>query len=174
MSDGTITVAELLAREEIRETLMRYSRGVDRLDKELLRTCFHDESTDDHGHFKGSGHEFADFIVGSLAERAHHTSHTVANILIEIDDLDAGVAHAESYGIAYLRRTEDNVEWLDLFAGRYVDRFERRDGHWRIADRAVVHDWSLSLELDSASSFPLVIDGFVQGTRDRTDLAYRR
>jgi len=174
MSVGTITVAELLAREEIRETLMRYSRGVDRLDSELLRSCFHDESTDDHGHFKGSGHEFADFIIGSLAERAHHTSHTVANILIEIDDLDAGVAHAESYGIAYLRRTEGDVEWLDLFAGRYVDRFERRDGDWRIADRTVVHDWSLSLELDSASSFPLVIDGFVQGVRDRTDLAYRR
>jgi SnoaL-like domain len=174
MSDGTIAVADLLAREAIREVLMRYSRGVDRLDRDLLRDCFHDESVDDHGHFKGSGHEFADFIVGSLAERAHHTSHTVANVLIQIDDLDAGVAHAESYGIAYLRRTEDDVEWLDLFAGRYVDRFERRGGHWRIADRTVVHDWSLSLELDPASSFPLVIDGFVQGSRDHSDPAYLR
>ena len=27
------------------------------------------------------------------------------------------------------------------FAGRYIDRFEKRDGEWRIAKRMVVYDW---------------------------------
>ena len=30
---------------------------------------------------------------------------------------------------------------LETFGGRYVDRFERRDGEWRIAHRNLVHEW---------------------------------
>jgi hypothetical protein len=72
------------------------------------------------------------------------------------------------------RRTDaEGAEWLDLFSGRYVDRFERRDGHWRIADRVVVHDWSTSTRLDAAGSFHLPMEGFTQGCRGRSDLVYR-
>jgi hypothetical protein len=28
-----------------------------------------------------------------------------------------------------------------LVSGRYLDRFERRNDEWRIAERLVVHDW---------------------------------
>lgn len=167
-----IEIATLVAKDRIRDVLMRYSRGVDRLDAELLRSCYHPDSWDDHGHFKGNGHEFADFIVGSLAERAHHTTHSVANVLIEITDLEAGTARAESYGLAFLRREEEGQEWLDLFAGRYVDRFERRDGEWRIAHRVVVHDWSLSGALDATVTFPRPLDTFTQGRRDHEDIVY--
>lgn len=163
----------LIAKDQIRDVLMRYCRGVDRGDTELLKSCYHPDATDDHGHWKGNGHEFADFIVGSIAARAHHTTHAVANVLIELDPADADRARAESYAVAYLRRTTDaGEEWLDLFSGRYVDRFERRAGEWRIADRVVVHDWSTSTKLDAATSFPLPMDGFAQGHRDRTDPAY--
>ena len=30
---------------------------------------------------------------------------------------------------------------LETFGGRYVDRFERRDGEWRIAHRTVFRTW---------------------------------
>ena len=59
----------------------------------------------------------------------------------------------------------------DFFSGRYVDRFERRDDVWRIANRVVVHDWSVSNRLD-AGAFPLPMDAFVQGVRGRSDLIY--
>ncbi len=147
-------------------------RGIDRCDEALLRSCFHPDATDNHGHFKGNGWDFAAFIVKSIAERAHHTTHSVANVLIELDDDDEDLARGESYVLAYLRRTaDDGKEWLDFFAGRYVDRFERRDGVWQIASRVVVHDWSASAEL-SADSFPLPMDAFVQGKRGRDDLVY--
>ena len=45
------------------------------------------------------------------------------------------------------------------------------DGAWRIAHRVVVHDWSTSTRL-ADDAFPLPMDAFVQGTRDRTDLVY--
>lgn len=163
----------LADRQEIHDILMRFTRGIDRLDEALLRSCFHDDSYDDHGHFKGNGQEFAAFIVKSIAERAHHTTHSIANILIELDGKDESVARSESYVLAYLRRTDDGgKEWLDFFAGRYVDRFERRDGAWRIAKRIVVHDWSASAELGSGS-FPLPMDSFTQGRRDHNDIVYR-
>ena len=60
---------------------------------------------------------------------------------------------------------------VNLFAGRYVDRFERRDGEWRIARRTVVHDWSRQLPT-APESLGLPLAGFAQGRRDRTDPVY--
>lgn len=163
----------LESRLAIHDVLMRYCRAIDRLDLALLRSCYHQGSWDDHGHYKGDGHEFAVFIVGSLAERAHHTTHAVANVLIQMDEEDPYLARAESYALAHLRRTDPSgVEWLDLFSGRYLDRFERRDGTWRISERVVVHDWSVSTLLDPATAFPLAMDGFTQGRRDGQDAVY--
>jgi SnoaL-like domain len=167
------SLRQVADKDEIRDVLMRFCRGVDRLDEELLRSCYHVDSYDDHGPFKGNGQDFAAYIVRSIAGRAHHTTHSVANVLIEIDRDDQDVARSESYVLAYLRHTDDDgKEWLDFFSGRYVDRFERREGIWRIASRIVVHDWSASAEL-GAASFPLRMDSFTQGRRDRGDLVYR-
>jgi hypothetical protein len=172
MTDRPNRLDEIAAKDAIRDVIMRYCRGVDRLDLELLKTCYHADSHDDHGHFKGNGHDFAAFIVESLPQRTHHTTHSVGNVLIEIDPSNANSARAESYSLAYLRRTDESgAEWLDFFSGRYVDRFECRDGEWRIAKRVVVHDWSASAALDQAS-FPLPMDTFTQGQRDRSDLIY--
>ncbi len=67
-------------KEEIRDVLMRYGRGVDRLDEDLIRSCYHDDSFDDHGHWKGNGQDFAAFIVESLRERSHHTTHATMKL----------------------------------------------------------------------------------------------
>ena len=49
----------------------------------------------------------------------------------------------ETYGIA-VHRSASGAAHLNLSTGfRYVDRFERRDGEWRIAHRVAVTDWSL-------------------------------
>ena len=160
-------------KQEIHDVIMRFSRGIDRCDETLLRSCFHTDSYDDHGHFKGNGQDFAHYIVKSIDERAHHTTHSVANVLIELNADNPDSARAESYVLAYLRRTDDDdAEWLDFFSGRYIDRFARRDGVWRIASRVVVHDWSASTVLGD-ESFPLPIDSFTQGRRDRSDLVYQ-
>ena len=169
----TALLRQLADKQEIHDVIMRFALGVDRCDEAILRSCFHADSYDDHGHFKGNGQDFAPYIIKSISERAHHTTHSVANMLIELDPADPDAAQAESYVLAYLRRTDDDgAEWLDFFSGRYIDRFARRDGVWRIASRVVVHDWSASTVL-SDESFPLPMDSFVQGRRDRSDLVYQ-
>ena len=174
MDEGQMAdVHQVIAKQEIHEVLMRFCRGIDRLDEALLRSCYHADSYDDHGHFKGNGQDFAAYIVKDLPERAHHTTHAVANVLIELDRFDPNLARTEAYVLACLRRRDEGGrEWLDYFSGRYVDRFERRDRVWRIAVRVVVHDWSVSTALDAAA-FPLPMGAFAQGCRDRSDPVYR-
>ena len=47
----------------------------------------------------------------------------------------------ECHVCARQRRIDGDQTVLETFGGRYLDRFERRDGEWRIAHRTVVHEW---------------------------------
>ena len=60
---------------------------------------------------------------------------------------------------------------VDFGGGRYVDRFERRAGDWRIAARVVVMDWVC----DAGAEDPRgVLDRYVRGRWDREDVSYAR
>jgi hypothetical protein len=158
---------ELLDKQEIHEVLMRYCRGIDRCDEELLRSVYHPDATDNHGLFVGKAVDFIPWALKGL-ERDQSTSHCIANELIEVR---SDVAWSESYFLAVHRRQEKDGTTIDLtFAGRYVDRFERRQGVWKIADRKVVLDRSRIDPVDK--SFRL--DQYLTGRRSRQDEVYRR
>ncbi len=53
---------------------------------------------------------------------------------------------------------------------RYVDRLERRDGEWRIADRRCVFDWSRRDTITGEWDLP---GEALRGARDRNDPVYR-
>jgi hypothetical protein len=62
----------------------------------------------------------------------------VSNILIRVNGEEA---QAESYFEGYhVVRAEGGAKGF-LQGGRYLDRFERRQGEWRIVYRKVVVDW---------------------------------
>jgi hypothetical protein len=131
-------LAELLAERDIRAVVLRYARGIDRLDLELVRSCYWPEATDVHGPFTGTRDEFVDW-VGPLLQRQTMTMHHLANVLI---DLSGDVAAVETYGVAYHAGGKaGDLRWNYAAGFRYVDRFERRDGEWRIADRVTVVEW---------------------------------
>lgn len=158
------SLQQLLDRQAIHDVLMRYARGIDRLDMALVRSCYHPEARDDHGSFKGPVEEFIPWVQEALA-RFESTMHFLGNELI---DVDGDRARAETYCIATHRRRGEDVDWV--VGVRYVDLFERRDGEWRIADRAVVFEWSRVDEVH-APSFP---PEFLGARRDRSDPVYRR
>ena len=133
-----LSVEDLLARQEIAEVIYRYARGIDRLDFDVVRSCYHPDAYDDHGAFKGSVDEFIE-AAASWLPRWTATQHFMGNMLIEVD---GDRARAETYAVAYHRREDDEGNGKDDIMGiRYVDRFERRDGDWRIAHRVVVNEW---------------------------------
>ncbi len=66
-----------------------------------------------------------------------HTSHFVANLVIEVDD-DGQSAHSRSYVVVFQARPEFGLQ--PIFRNRYHDRFECVDGAWRFVARVEVLD----------------------------------
>jgi hypothetical protein len=135
----TRTLERLRAKDEITETLLRYARGADRLDPGLQQSAFWPEAVLDYGPmFHGSAVEFSAFLEAVHRPMATHTHH-VSNISIQIDVDTGDTAVSEAY-VLVRTRTRDESGLHDMQAhGRYVDRWERRDGEWRIAGRTYVH-----------------------------------
>ena len=161
-------VQALFDQQAIRDVVLRYCRGIDRLDLELVRDCYHPDATDDHGPFRGTRDEYVDW-VGRVLPRFTGTMHFVGNQLVEV----AGdVARAETYGVAYHHGDPPGDPRCNFTTGfRYVDRFERRDGEWRIATRVAVREWTHTVTAELQVIVPPDRDGR-RGQRDRTDAVY--
>jgi ketosteroid isomerase-like protein len=134
----TDRAAEQLDKEEIRDLSRRYMRGLDRLDLDLLASVFHDDATVDYGFYQGSARDFVAFAFEALKDHlANH--HMLGQMLVQVDGDEAV---GEIYFQAFHRIVEDGDE-KDLFiSGRYVDRYLRRDGVWKMAFRSEVNDWA--------------------------------
>jgi len=136
-----MNLEEISSYIEIQQALYRYCRGVDRGDTELLKTVYHPDAIDEHGPFwKGPGMEFADLIVEEMDKRLANGQHHITNVLIE---LDGETARVESYFISLNPEAKPKGTVAPV-SGRYLDRFERRSGEWKIAHRKVILDWSYS------------------------------
>ena len=158
-------IRALLDRRAIYEVLVRYCRGVDRGDVELIRSVYHDDAIDDHGMFRGLGIDFAPWIVDFLKDMGQ-CQHFIGNFTC---DLQGDVAHTETYCLSI----SDDGRGLHTTAyNRYIDRFERRNGAWRIADRLVVLDVT---RIEPATEQFGNRPGweFTWERKDRTDPAYR-
>lgn len=129
---------ELADREAIRECLYRYSRGVDRLDADMLRSAYWPDCLDEHTGFSGDTEGFIAWafpIMGTMDQ----TQHIIANILISVH---GDTADAEAYFYGFHRVNLPDGSKSDVVgAGRYVDNFEKRGDEWRIAKRLVITDW---------------------------------
>jgi hypothetical protein len=168
---GTVStderIAALLAKDEITEAIHRVARGTDRLDRDLIVSGYHPDGFDDHNSFRGGPEAFADWVLEVLPH-FQATHHFLGQCRIE---LDGDVAHVETYCDAHHVGHPDEAGVVrDMVLGlRYVDRFERRDGAWRIARRVCAFDWSYWTEGTRWAFEP----DFTVGRRDRTDVTYR-
>lgn len=158
----------MLAERAIQRVLTTYSRGVDRFDFEAVRSCYWPDGTDDHGSFTGGVDDFITFVQKSLT-RFERTAHFLGNMLIDVE-LGRGVARSETYAVAFHRYTDPAGHPTDMWAGlRYVDRFERRDGQWRIKTRVCAFDWRRTDRVEGDGGFA---DSYVRGLRSRDDIVY--
>jgi hypothetical protein len=166
-----VDLDELLAREETRDVIKRLARGTDRLDEELMASCYHPDGFDDHNSFRGNGKDFARWVMEVLPHFAA-THHFIADP--HFRRIDGDVAEVDTYCIAHhVGRPDDQGQATDMvLALRYVDRFERRDGTWLIARRVCAFDWTHTTPFDTTISFPFAED-FTVGARDRSDITYR-
>jgi ketosteroid isomerase-like protein len=162
MSDDA--VQQLVDKEAIRQVVLRYCRGVDRADEELLASAYHSDAVDHHGAKPFAGAAIAPGILAMVPSRV--SQHQIANQLIQLEGPDA--ASAETYFTAWQSMPRDGAERMLVAIGRYVDRFEKRAGEWKIAHRVVIVEHTQLLPSDG--TFPASLPGL--GRRDRDDPSY--
>lgn len=154
----------LLDKQAIWEVMLRYCRGIDHRDHDLVRSTYHPDAYDDHGSFVGG---IDDLIKANSSEPegwvTRTSTHMIGNCLIE---LDGDIAHVETYFLVHKPVAINGVDHLRVRAGRYLDLFERRDGEWRIKRRTVVDDYN---RLDESSVPP---EGHTPGQFSTDDPVY--
>ena len=157
----------LLDEAAIRRVLNKYGRGIDRMDHEYLLSMFWPGAMDEQGIYNGPIEGYVEWLRQTHRPDdswMHHN--TTQRIEIEGDQ-----AFTETYCLATNRLPAGNgTPALDrVLRIRYCDRFEKRDGEWRIAHRKVVYSPS--------TLTPDFVDWAFTGEhlterRDRTDPSY--
>lgn len=145
-------------RARITDALRRYCRGIDRLDGALVASAYHPGAElIDYGPDILSIEAFVEHALASLGARFVATQHRLSNVTIVRRGADTALV--ESYVLAFhLERTVDRHR-LHTFNGRYIDRFESRDGEWRIARRTLRNDWSRIEDVDAQMTGTWVASG---------------
>lgn len=129
---------EIIDRQDIHDVAMRYCRACDRVDENLLRTVFHSDAYLSYGTFDGGAQEFVPWVINHISTGFTHGFHSIAN---EYVVLDGDVAHGELYAIIHNNAVTEEGLVDSTLGGRYLDKYERREGEWRIAHRLFVLDW---------------------------------
>ena len=165
--DETQALEEVVAQQAISELGCRYARGVDRGDPEIIRSAFHDDAAIVSGAFNGPAVAFATAIGELLDETSVRVAHTVTNHWV---DIDGDNAVGESYVVAFQGTKGDSPQ--DVMTGvRYIDRYERRDGEWKIGHRTFVMDWTTSADSKDLMGLGMFED-MVKGERGKGDPVY--
>jgi len=159
----------LADRAAIYDCMQRYARGIDRQDRGLLRSAYHDGAVDDHVGFVGEVDDFIDWAL------AYHGSQTRYQhyLLNHTADIDGDEAHAETYYL-FVGTDREPANHMTVSGGRYVDRLQRRDGRWAIVDRVCLVEFideSQSLLTDAAIA---MVPGARTPRHDASDASYDR
>lgn len=155
---------EMEDKEAIREKLQLYGRMCDRMDVEMGRAIFAEDSVCDYGsNFHGSGWDMIEWMNGSHSGFTA-TSHQMTNMFIQ---LDGDKASSECYHVGVVINDEEDDEVFgNVSLSRYMDRWEKRDGEWFIVSRVVVSDLAYGIEPPFAQA------KYGQYARDKSDLGY--
>jgi len=170
-ADLETRLRQMLDKQDIWSVLLRYGRGLDRLDYDIVRSCYHDDAIDDHHAFVGTPEAFIDWAFQDSMRSTTVTHHGVNNHSCE---LDGDNAYCETYYTfigAYLGPTHL------LSIGRYVDHFQCRNGEWKIANRVCVIEKLFELHempVGTPQADGNGIGAVLPATRDLTDLSYHR
>ncbi len=171
-------VASMSAYEGVWENELQYTRGLDRHDETLIRNSFWAEAEASYGTLIEI-EELAPWANASHANSAAHQHHVTGLSL----DIDGNTAHEEGYILYSSDLPRDKAldsagvptpgraspgSFATLGTGRYVNRYERRGGDWRMIVHEYVHDVSLRLE-----AVDLCATGCI-GRWDPSDISYLR
>jgi hypothetical protein len=92
--DVRADLERVVAEAAVRDVHLRYCRGIDRLDWDLVRSAYHPDAVDNHGPYQGDVEGFIAFLHDVLPSAYESTTHFFGQQLVEID---GDVAWHEAY-----------------------------------------------------------------------------
>jgi len=165
-------------REAIRDVIAAYAHAIDRRRWDMIPQLFHDDATFGFGLVEGGWQDFLG-QAQAIIDPCTATQHQLGQTQFGFEGRD--LCHTETYFTA-MHTIPAGYPMADVFpdkgriysaviAGRYVDRFEKRNGEWRIAQRNGLYDWREFREVQGVdlSAFPEGATGF----HDDRDLSTR-
>ena len=168
-SNRETRIDALLDKQDIAECLARFSRGMDRFDRDIYLSAFWDDAEMAAGPFVGSAADCWDWAMPMHEAGQIVTHHALLQTTI---DLDSDFAHSETY-YQFVGRNRDESLWIA--GGRYIDRLERRGGEWKIALRTNVIEWGClppSMSIPFADVPDIAVNGV--SSRSKEDPSYQR
>lgn len=126
--------------QEIRNLMYRYMEATDNGDFDTRAELFEHAVVhfpDPIGPVQGAAVAESFRSRQRLYDGIPHTAHLCTNVFIEIDEGETTASARSRYLV--LQET-DALPLQPIIVGRYHDRFERVDGHWRFAERRFVID----------------------------------
>jgi hypothetical protein len=94
--------------------------------------------------------------------------HCLCNHLSEVD---GNRALAETYQFSFYWKTPgDDPKLNSQNSGRYIDRYERRNGEWRVIHREFIRNFSFPI---APRGFGSIENGWPLSSQSRSDPAYR-
>jgi ketosteroid isomerase-like protein len=165
----------LIAKDEIREVLTRYCRGVNRCDADLVASCYHPGALDIRGSSEDTardGAEWAQIAVQAGLALCQTIYYYITDSTIEVD---GDTARCESYSPSAKVLTElstDGAVQVRLAGIRNLDHFEKRNGEWRIVKRQLVSDWGINTPFGGGPAFPPGAPPAPRGRTDKSDPSY--
>ncbi|MCP5395264.1 MAG: nuclear transport factor 2 family protein [Sphingomonadaceae bacterium] len=152
----------------IRRLVMLYCRGCDRRDFALVRSLYHDDAIDDHGAmFRGGPDEFVAWLPQAMAPW-ELTIHAISNSVIAVDGDHAEGEHL----VRAWHRTHPPDRQEVIVHGRYLDRYEKRQGLWKFLHRSLVFDHGEIRKVDEEAMTQLGADA-AHGTAGDDDPSWK-
>ncbi|CAN5188222.1 nuclear transport factor 2 family protein [soil metagenome] len=159
-------VQEMLDEFALRKLVHAYCRAVDRGDFATLRELYHQDASDAHGAFSDGG--IAGFLDQLAATRPYLRSmqHNITTVNFVVDGTHA---EGEIYTIATHTVAGRDHDVDVVVGGRYLDKYEKRDGAWKLVERMIVTDWAHVNDPSAVDlSHPITRDS-PRGALDTTD-----
>jgi hypothetical protein len=165
-SVNSTEMVTLWVKQEIRDVLSRYCRGLDRMDREMARSVFHPDAPARYiDMYEGTGHGFIDWVWTAHEGMDRH-SHQITNVLVDVDvEKETAVSEAYVTVCLWTKPDADGAQIEIVARSRYLDRWSHRDGRWAISDRTHV--------LDMQVGRPLALsDANAESRRDTSDPSF--
>ena len=177
-------VADLEARDQMKEFASYYTRGIDRLDADLIQRAFLAGATVDIPNLPTAVPvaELSVGVIDFLGKQCVMTQHCLSNHVF-VFAADRAAARSEIYFVANHWKLIDGVIQNAGVNGRYLDEWTKgADGVFRIAKRKLLYDfqgalWNESVEAGAKAGGhyqkPNVARPANIGSRDKNDFSYQ-